>query len=111
MKPLTIDQAVLAVLGFENPEELINSDPINFHHSTGRQIRNDWDLWNDDTPLHKEFNSIKIFHADDMSGIILETAKRILMQQPIDLKGQVEKYLKYWSGKGIGLSNLISNLK
>lgn len=100
IKPLTIDAAVLEILGARDIENLKREDPGVFHHSTGRWIRNEWGLWDPKSPLHREFNAIGLFHADDMSGIIFETAHRILNKKPIDLLGQVNHYKKYWAKMG-----------
>lgn len=51
-----------------NHEQFRKYDPILFHDSVGRWMRNTWGLWDDDSELRKFFNSIGIFHADDMSG-------------------------------------------
>ena len=94
--PKTIVEAVTRILGFKGLQGFKKNNPIEYHNSAGREIRNDWGLWDKKSPLHKEFNQIGIFHSDDMSGILLETAHRILNGQPIDLAGQVEMYKAYW---------------
>uniref|UniRef100_A0A6M3IXA9 DUF6794 domain-containing protein n=1 Tax=viral metagenome TaxID=1070528 RepID=A0A6M3IXA9_9ZZZZ len=94
--PETILDAIIEILKANDREIFKNGDPVEFHHSAGRSIRNNWGLWDPESHLHKEFNSIGIFHADDMSGIILETAHRILNGKPIDLIGQVNGYKEYW---------------
>lgn len=77
--------------------EFKNEEPAVYHHTTGRRLRNNWGLWDENSDLHKFFNSIGIYHADDMSGIILETVHRILNGKPVDLIGQVNHYKKYWA--------------
>jgi len=99
-KPETIHDAVFDILKAHDIENLKNEDPAAFHHFTGRWIRNNWSLWDTESSLHKEFNAIGIFHADDMSGIILETAHRILNKEPINLAGQVNYYKAYWTKIG-----------
>jgi len=94
--PETIHEAVLEVLMSKDCANLKCGDPVLFHHSTGRWMRNEWGLWDTKSKLSKEFNAIGIFHADDMSGIILETAFRILNKRPIDLVEQVNGYKEYW---------------
>ena len=98
--PQTIDEAVSKVLTIINNKSLKEEDSSLFHHIAGRWIRNNWGLWNINDPLHKEFNAIGIFHADDMSGIILETAHRILNGFPINLVGQVNHYKAHWTKMG-----------
>lgn len=71
------------------------------HHSLGRWLRNNWGLWDEKTELHRWFkNELGIFHADDMSGIILTSMHRKLNGKDIDLEGQVEFYQNYWKAKG-----------
>jgi len=98
--PKTIDQAVLNILMLPDIEVLKNNNPIDFHHSAGRQIRNEWKLWDKESNLHKEFNAIGIFHADDMSEIIFDTAHRIINGKTVDLVGQVKYYQSYWFKAG-----------
>lgn len=95
--PQTIDAAILEILMAPDIENLKDEDPAAFHHSTGRWLRNRWALWDTESALHKEFNAIGIFHADDMSGIILETAHRITNGHSPELSLQVSHYKEYWS--------------
>lgn len=66
------------------------------HHTTGRSIRNDWKLWDENSELHKWFKSIGAIHADDMSSIILTSFHRKLNGKDIDLNSQIEFYKTYW---------------
>ncbi len=77
------------------------------HHSTGMNIRNDWFLWWSDDHSYsgwpkeipsivKYFNDLKIYHADDMSSIILTSAYRKFFNLRIDLDKQIEKYHEHW---------------
>ena len=67
-----------------------------FHHTWGQEIRNDWSMWEKDTPLVNSFKVMGISHPDDMSGIILRSAHRKLNNKPIKLSEQVKKYQEYW---------------
>jgi len=98
--PKTIDEAVFEILKSSDIENLKEEDPVSFHHSTGRWLRNKWGLWDQNSPLHRAFNAIGIFHGDDMSGIILESSHRILNGLPVDLREQVKYYQKYWLKTG-----------
>jgi nicotinamidase/pyrazinamidase len=69
------------------------------HFTSGMVIRNHWGLWGKN-PLTKYFNSIGIFHADDMSSIIYTSYHRYLNGKDIKLKEQVKKYLDYWKAMG-----------
>lgn len=77
-------------------KEVEEEDISVFHHSWGQDIRNDWSMWEKDTPLVKSFNVMGISHADDMSGIILKSAHRQLNKKPIKLNEQVKEYQDYW---------------
>ena len=73
---------------------------ISLHHGPGRWIRNNWGLWSG-SKLQEFFHDLGIRHADDMSGIILESVQRDLRGEEINLDKQVKKYRDYWKDKGI----------
>lgn len=66
------------------------------HFGIGINIRNEWGLWKEETPLVKYFHSIGINHPDDMSDIILTSTCRTIMAQPVNLEGQLKKKKDYW---------------
>jgi hypothetical protein len=70
------------------------------HMSVGMSIRNDWGLWHH-SPLANWFNSTGIYHADDMSGILLESLQRHIKNEDIDLSGQVKYYQDFWATQGV----------
>ena len=97
-KPETICQAVREILNSPDAAALKEEGaPTKFHHFTGRWIRNNWGLWDNKSKLHKAFNEIGIHHPDDMSGIIMETAHRILNGKRVNLAGQIAATQKYWA--------------
>jgi len=67
----------------------------NTHFSTGMWIRNNWGLWKG-KELAKYFNDLGIFHADDMSGIILTSYYRYLHNQDLRIEEQISYYQEYW---------------
>lgn len=67
-----------------------------FHNSLGRWIRNNWGLWTRDSKIYNTFNDMQLWHADDMSSVIIVSYHRYINDVDIDLKGQIESYLKYW---------------
>ena len=77
----------------ENDEKTILA---NMHHSLGRQIRNEWGLWQPDSEIYQWFKERGIFHADDMSSIVIISFVRILKKQPINLKEQLKKHKDFW---------------
>ena len=65
------------------------------HHGLGTWIRNNLKLWHNGPPV-KYFNDLGIYHADDMSGIILTSLWRKYHNVDVDLEGQVKRYRDYW---------------
>lgn len=94
--PKDLVEAVGELLTYENLDEFKGGDPADYHHTMGGSIRNEWGLWDENSDLHKWFNSIGIYHPDDMSGIILDTTHRILNKKKVDLKDQVESCKAYY---------------
>lgn len=81
------------------------------HHGAGRGIRNDWCLWwydghgYDSWPKEKPklteyFNSLGIYHGDDLSGIIMTSFYRHVAGVPRDIEGQLERYKNHWKRAG-----------
>lgn len=66
-----------------------------YHSGLGLHLRNKWGSWKG-SRLAKWFNSIGIYHPDDMSGIILSSFWRHLNDKPIGLAEQVKHYQDYW---------------
>lgn len=99
--PTDLDAAIEQLVKSLSPEDMNiltnvpEKDMIKYHHFTGQYLRNEWGLWKG-SPLTDYFNSLGITHADDMSGIILDSLWRHLNNQPIKLEEQVEFYKKYW---------------
>lgn len=88
------------------------------HFSLGRWLRNNWYLWWNEN-LAKEYaknnypqvkpkivqyfnDDLKIFHADDMSSIIILSYHRHLNGKELKVQEQVNKYLKFWADGKIG---------
>lgn len=97
-EPVNLDEMITFLkkeIDEQTIEKIKNEDACAFHHSIGRAIRNKFSLWGD-SKLKDWFNGIGIFHPDDMSGIILESLKRDLKGEPIDLDRQVKRYQAYW---------------
>jgi len=65
------------------------------HHYLGRHLRNDWGLWAG-SRLSEWFNNKGIKHADDMSGIILDSFWRHTHKEPIKLDEQIKYYQDFW---------------
>ena len=83
---------------------LSTSDTSSLHFSLGMKLRNEWNLWEEDEnkkcDLVKFFNSIGIYHADDMSSIILDSYKCLIEGKPLDIESQVIAYKEHWKKYG-----------
>ena len=101
-KPVNLEDAV-AQLQFLHPDSVqakiktMSEDEFtgNAHMGMGMWIRNNWKLWGNGK-LGKYFNSIGIYHPDDMSGIILTSYYRELKGIEWQVEEQVKVYQKYW---------------
>jgi hypothetical protein len=58
-------------------------DLSEYHMGLGRWMRNNWGLWGG-SRLQLYFKEKKVFHPDDMSGIILETYSKYLNDERFD---------------------------
>jgi hypothetical protein len=85
-----IDEDYLAI---KNGKE---EDMVSYHHSLGRDLRNEWGLWKGDSDLCKWFNEKGIHHPDDMSAIILDSFWRHINNELIELEEQIKEYQDYW---------------
>lgn len=105
-QPKTLDEAVEFVVKAISTQpdskefiEKCKDDESKFlgslHHGYGTALRNEWGLWKG-SDLSKWFNEKEIYHADDMSGIILTTVFRKYFNLPINLEDQIKKYHKHW---------------
>lgn len=80
----------------EKIEQMESSkDMTGYHFGFGRQLRNDWGLWAE-SRLALWFNEQGIHHADDMSGIILDSLWSHINKKPIELDKQIKVYQDYW---------------
>ena len=77
------------------------------HHSFGQALRNEWYLWwfkdhkYETWPIERPkivewFNDRQIYHADDMSTIILITMYRKYFDRPVELDEQIKRYHDFW---------------
>ncbi|MCB2411162.1 DUF6794 domain-containing protein [Hymenobacter lucidus] len=101
-QPLTLEDAVrhLQKLHSDSLKQCIVSQTeeeftAGAHFGLGMWMRNNWGLWRGG-PLAKHFNTLGVYHPDDMSGIILTTYYRALRQQDWQLDQQVQRYQAYW---------------
>lgn len=115
--PNNLDEAIkfLEAFYFEDISEIKKMNEIEFnsssHFGLGMYLRNIWFLWwspnhgYDSWPKEKPkiveyFNAIDIYHADDMSGIILTSFFRKIKGLDINIPEQVKKYKIHWLKQG-----------
>ena len=94
---------VLKVNDYVTPEyiEIIKeNDEYDFvttaHNNIGQDLRNDLGLWDKQSHCYLLFKEFGIWHADDMSGVLLTSYHRLLNKQDIDFTTQFEEYQQYW---------------
>jgi hypothetical protein len=68
---------------------------IEYHFGLGMGIRNSWGLWGG-SPLSKHLQDLGFTHADNMSGVILETFWCKRHGKPFRLKERAREYAAYW---------------
>lgn len=67
------------------------------HHSLGRQIRNQWKLWQNNNVLVEWFKTnLQIGHADDISAIILEALQSDLRGKVYCPRATVKRFHGHW---------------
>jgi hypothetical protein len=65
------------------------------HLGFGMWMRNNWQLWHG-SRLTQYFNKIGIYHAENMSGMILSSYYRYLNGKALKLENQIRSYKYYW---------------
>lgn len=115
MIPTTLDNAVellISKMSKEDIEEVKsrNLSLISHHFSIGMQLRNEWGLWSG-SELRDFFFDLGIFHADDMSAIILTKAEKVIRGEQFDFEKEKARYDKHWADLGINPEQEIEKLK
>ena len=102
-KPKNLEEAVsqLSIVLSDSTKQEISSMTEeefvgNAHLSLGMWIRNEWRLWKGGD-LADYFESMGIFHPDDMSGIILTSYYRELQGQEWQVDEQVQHCKQFWN--------------
>ena len=98
--PHNLDQAISMIRDFLSPEDIDfvkSNKSIDVHFSFGRELRNYWSLWDEETPLVKWFRyNLGVDHADDISGIILDCLWRDVNGEPRREKELAASNKEYW---------------
>ena len=81
---------------FHSELKLSEKEFINLtHHGVGTCLRNTLNLWGEG-PVVEYFNKLGIYHADDMSCIILTSLWRTHNNLDIKLDTQIKTHIDYW---------------
>lgn len=67
------------------------------HFNIGRFFRNNWNLWNRKGQLTQWFLLNDVYHADDMSDIILRAFHRKLNKKSYNIVKLKERYVTHWN--------------
>lgn len=68
-----------------------------YHHSIGREIRNNWLFRSDESLLKQYFHKqYGITHVDDISSIVLISYWRFMHNQDLKIEEQVKECLDHW---------------
>lgn len=99
--PKTLDEAVdLIVNGLEDEDISYirnHPKPSYNHFGIGMWFRNNWSLWERDTPLTQWFiKNLGIVHADDTSSTIFAAVWAKVRNELFNPLDHVEKYKRYW---------------
>lgn len=100
--PANLDEAVSLLesgLSTRDRKAIAESSPHDWHFSVGMHLRNTWKLWEPQSPLSLWFGKLGIYHADDMSGIIIKALKCKVDETEFDLTEEVAYYKSYWANK------------
>ncbi len=89
-------QRMLKPEDVQRMREGTEDDMVQYHLGLGTWLRNNWGLWRG-SRLSEWFNARGIHHAEDMSGIILDSFWRRLQGKDIDFEGQTKSYRAYWA--------------
>lgn len=103
--PSTLDEAVIEILSNlseEDKKNIRNTDSSLHHFSIGMYLRNNWSLWEENTPIKNHFKNVYgLSHADDLSGIILDAVFCDTKGIPRNTNKLVERYKKHWISSGV----------
>ncbi len=72
-----------------------------YHHSLGRWLRNNWGFWKKEGKLYDWLVGLGLHHPDDMSGVVLTSFWRHMNDTPLDIEGQVKRYVDYWKNEDL----------
>jgi hypothetical protein len=105
--PKTFDEAMEAMdklLDSTGKAYLVKVGHLGFFG--GMSLRNSWGLWFPDQPIAIWFRERGIWHADDMSGLLVDGYRAKLTGEKFNLKKEIKFYIDYWKKKGLGFDGV-----
>lgn len=103
--PSTIEEAVNMIVGdlSEEDRKLIEKNPPeSSHFFGGMRMRNNWSLWEQETPIKRDaVEKYKIAHADDLSGLIMEWVWAKAQGKEFDPQKHCQRYHEHWKRYGM----------
>jgi hypothetical protein len=103
--PSTVEEAVESIVASLDAQDrvFIKSEhgSSSIHHGIGTHIRNEWSLWNPDSPIKRDaVIKYGIAHADDISGLIWAWVWAKVRGEDFDPVEHCEFYHKHWKDQG-----------
>jgi hypothetical protein len=103
--PEDLDEAVNFLI-----ENRVDTNDSHFHFSVGMNIRNNWGLWHNATPIAQWFTERGLYHGDDRSGILQKAVRAKINEQEFDLDKEIKYYQDWWY-KQYGEKCSLENMK
>lgn len=103
-EPQTIRELVVYLcsqLRKEGRDYILANDSSSIHFSAGMSLRNDFGLWNKESPLVQDaIKTYGIAHADDISGLVYDWVWAIIRSEEFNPLLCVERFHKHWKQFG-----------
>ena len=114
--PINLDECVSMIMDGLEEQDIKELDSmtsiISAHFGLGMYLRNSWDLWNETSILPCWFRkTLKIWHPDDMTGIILDAFWHKYKKKTFDVEKMVLKCNSHWEKKGYKSEKVIKDIE
>lgn len=111
--PSTLDEAVdqiVQTMTLDDKLAFAAEDPecpgALYHHGFGTSLRNNWGLWDKNSPLAQWFRERGLWHADDFSGCIFKSLWCRLNGLQFDIEKERAYYEEFWKESGLGFDGV-----
>lgn len=103
--PATIKEAVevlYVALAADEIKYIGEAPAASIHHTAGMAVRNDWSLWEKETPLKRDaVDTYKIAHADDLSALIMDWLWARVREEAFDPVEYCKRFDAHWNQFGM----------